>query len=99
MPEILGSDKCKVLSALTSRVEGTTGYYVETTGRPRIIFSISKLSVVIYNPNRDTITFCSLKNYKIPSYHTFCRSKINITTISQEKNPAVLEAERFLKQS
>ena len=92
------SDECIVKTALSSSTEGTTGYHVHTAGK-RITFSIANLSVFIFNPHRETITFCLSYKNSVPTYHTYARSKIRITTISQDKNPAVLAAEKILKRS
>lgn len=86
-----GSDSCAVANALTLLTNKIIGFHIENAGFRRLI-STKELESVVYNPNSDMITFC----VRGPGYLTFTRSKIRITRISTDKNPAVIQAEEII---
>lgn len=94
---ITGSDICIMTNSLTLKTNGVSGFYVETAGH-RTMISISQLRGVIYNPNRDSVTFLSVGQNKQPAYSTYDRSRTSFTVINQGKHPAVIAAEKLLRK-
>ena len=97
-PEQSGPDICPRTSPLTLLKERIIEFFLDTAGRRNVI-DTSQLNCIIYNPNRDTITF-SMNNpnsSESPTFATYIRSKIVITKVKATEHPAVKAAERILR--
>lgn len=94
MVEVLGSDNLVYETTLALQVKGVSAFYVETAGRKNL-YRCKDFEVVIYNPNRKIVTFCT----RAGMYYTFNTAKSQFEIMREDSSYAILEAENIVKKS